>query len=256
MSTTWDLYSELVKTSFKLRYRGSVLGFLWVLMKPFIMFLILFLVFSKLGTSENRLSSGEYAVYLLTGLIVFNFFNEGIIWGMRSIMDRFNLILKINFNRRIAVVSYITMAIINLLINLFILSTVSIFIGIRPSLTSLLYSLFIIFILHSVIYSISLFSSIVLVHLRDLDHITELAMQLLFYGSAIFYPISMVPEKWRFLLHYNPIAIAIDSIREALLFDTIVHYRFNLIILLVSIAGIIVGSKFFNKNIKRIAEFY
>ena len=96
-----DLYKQLVKTIFKMRYKGSILGFLWVLLKPFFMFLILYVIFSATAGAAGGLTSRQYAVYLLSGLIIYTFFNEGFTWGMNSIMDRADLILKINFKRSI-----------------------------------------------------------------------------------------------------------------------------------------------------------
>ena len=108
-----DLYKQFVKTIFKMRYKGSILGFLWVLLKPFFMFIILFVVFSSVSGQVGNLTSRQYAVYLLSGLVIFTFFNEGITWGMGSIMERADLILKINFKRDIVVISALTMALIN-----------------------------------------------------------------------------------------------------------------------------------------------
>ena len=85
-----DLYKQFVKTTFKMRYKGSILGFFWVLLKPFFMFLILFLIFSHTASAVGGLTQQQYAVYLLSGLIVYTFFNEGMIWGMGSIWRGLN----------------------------------------------------------------------------------------------------------------------------------------------------------------------
>ena len=112
-SNDLDLYKQFVKTTFKMRYKGSILGFFWVLLKPFFMFLILFMIFSRVSGSTTGLTSQQYAVYLLSGLIVYTFFNEGMIWGMGAIMERAGLIVKINFRREVVVASSLTMALIN-----------------------------------------------------------------------------------------------------------------------------------------------
>ena len=120
-----DLYKQFVKTTFKMRYKGSLLGFFWVLLKPFFMFLILFIIFSHTSSSIGGLTQQQYAVYLLSGLIVYTFFNEGMIWGMGSIMERAELIVKINFKRDVVVASSLSMALINFSINLLIVLVVA-----------------------------------------------------------------------------------------------------------------------------------
>jgi ABC-2 type transport system permease protein len=256
MGNDFDLYLELVKTNFKLRYKGSVLGFLWVLMKPFLLFLILYIVFSKLSGSRGQLSSNEYAIYLLSGLIVFTLFNEGIIMGMNSLKQRSKLILKINFNRFIAILSSITIALINFFINIIILGIISVVIGVGITWGSFLYMLLVLFTLLAFLLGISLFTSIALIRLRDLSHITQLGMRLIFYASTIFMPIDVIPAKWQFIVRYNPVAVFVGSFRSALMYGHITRFKFILALLAFSIAMIITGRWFFRKNVKEVAEHF
>ncbi|GAB4159993.1 MAG: hypothetical protein Fur003_3680 [Candidatus Dojkabacteria bacterium] len=251
-----DLYKQFVKTIFKMRYKGSMLGFLWVLMKPFFMFTILFIVFSATAGSASNLTSKEYAVYLLSGLIVFTFFSESIIWGMNSIMDRSGLIVKINFKREIAVTSSISMAVINLTINSGIILLLAVILGVNLSFMGLLYVLFIFLTMFIALYAFSLFSSLWLVHIRDLSHIMELVLQLLFYASAVFFPVSLIPERFRFIVHYNPIARFILAVREALISQKITDFNFILGSFAVAVIALIIGRIYFKRNILKIAEYF
>ncbi len=249
-----DLYKQFVKTIFKMRYKGSLLGFFWVLLKPFFMFIILFVVFSSVSGQVGNLTSRQYAVYLLSGLVIFTFFNEGIVWGMGSIMERADLILKINFKRDIVVISALTMALINFCINLLIIAVIGIILNIHFSLLSALYILLIGLVMFLGMYGISFFTSIWMVYVRDLAHITELAMQLMFYASAVFFPIEMIPERFRFIVQYNPIAIYIQSVREALTYQNIVNFKFVIGSLIASILLILIGNIYFKHSVKRVAE--
>ncbi len=213
-----DLYKQFVKTTFKMRYKGSILGFFWVLLKPFFMFLILFLIFSHTASAVGGLTPQQYAVYLLSGLIVYTFFNEGMIWGMGSIMERAQLIVKINFKRDVVVASSLSMALINFSINLLIVLAVALILKINITLVGLAYIFLIGLTMFLALYGISFFTSIWLVHVRDLQHIMELVLQLLFYASAVFFPVEMIPEKYRFIVYYNPIARFVRAVREALIF--------------------------------------
>ena len=252
----FDLYKQFVKTTFKMRYKGSILGFFWVLLKPFFMFLILFMIFSRVSGSATGLTSQQYAVYLLSGLIVYTFFNEGMIWGMGSIMERAGLIVKINFKRAVVVASSLTMALINFSINLGIVISVALILNIHITFLGLVYILLICFTMFLALYGISFFTSIWLVHVRDLQHIMELVLQLLFYASAVFFPIEMIPEKFRFIVYYNPVARFIKAVREALIYGRVTDIKFVLLALVTSIILVVIGSGYFNKHIKKIAEHF
>ncbi len=251
-----DLYKQFVKTTFKMRYKGSLLGFFWVLLKPFFMFLILFIIFSHTSSSIGGLTQQQYAVYLLSGLIVYTFFNEGMIWGMGSIMERAQLIVKINFKRDVVVASSLSMALINFSINLLIVLVVALILKINISLVGLAYILFIGFTMFLSLYGVSFFTSIWLVHVRDLQHIMELVLQLLFYASAVFFPVEMIPEQYRFIVYYNPVARFVKAVREALIFGKVTDLKFVLLGLGVSIVLIILGRLYFNKHIKKVAEHF
>jgi ABC-2 type transport system permease protein len=251
-----DLYKQFVKTIFKMRYKGSILGFLWVLLKPFFMFIILFVVFSSVSGQVGNLTSKQYAVYLLSGLVIYTFFNEGITWGMGSIMERADLILKINFKRDIVVISALTMALINFGINLLIIGVIGMILGIQFSVMGGSYILLIGLVMFLAMYGISFFTSIWMVYVRDLAHITELGLQLMFYASAVFFPVELVPERYRFVVEYNPIAIYIQTVREALTHKNIINLDFILISLAVAIVLVLVGRLYFKHSVKRVAEHF
>lgn len=255
-SNDLDLYKQFVKTTFKMRYKGSILGFLWVLLKPFFVFLILFVIFSHMSSTAGGLTSQQYAVYLLSGLIVYTFFNEGMIWGMGSIMERAQLIIKINFKRDVVVASSLSMALINFSINLLIVLVVALILNISISFLGLAYILLISLTMFLALYGISFFTSIWLVHVRDLQHIMELVLQLLFYASAVFFPVEMIPEKYRFIVYYNPMARFVKAVREALIYGQITDLKFVLAALLGSIVLVFLGRVYFNKHIKKIAEHF
>lgn len=251
-----DLYVQFVKTTFKMRYKGSILGFLWVLLKPFFLFLILFVIFSRSSSQAAGLTSQQYAVYLLSGLIVYTLFNEGMIWGMGAIMERAGLIIKINFKREVVVVSSLTMALIDFAVNLLIICVIALILKIQLEPIALLYVIFISLIMFLGMYGTSFFTSIWLVYVRDLQHIMELLLQLFFYASAVFFPVEMIPEEYRFIVYYNPIARFIKAVREALIFGRITDIRFVLLCLVLSIILVFVGRLYFNKHIKKIAEHF
>lgn len=249
----FDLLKELVKTRFKLRYNNSVLGFIWVLMKPLLNFLILYFIFTAFRSGGREPS---YAANLFSGLIIYYLFQEGVVFGMNSLLDMANIILKINFPRQIAITSSIFMAVINFVINFVVIIIITLATGFVPNLAGILYFAFIIFVILGLVYGITLFLSIIFVKVRDLQNIVELGFQLLFWASAIFYNIDDMNGTTGTIIRLNPIAILIDAARKSFILGEITHVNTVLIIAAATILLIILGRIFFNKNIKKIAEFF
>ena len=112
------LLRELVVTEFKLRYQGSVLGYLWSLLKPLFLFAVLYVVFVhylRFGADIEH-----FPIYLLLGIVMWSFFTEATTQGMQAIVSRGDLIRKINFPKYIIVVSGTISALINLIFNLLV----------------------------------------------------------------------------------------------------------------------------------------
>ena len=125
------LLGELVKTDFKLRYQGSVLGYLWAILRPLLMFAILYLVFAKLLRMGSDIP--HYPVYLLTGTVLWNFFTECTGQGIQSIVMRGDLLRKISFPKYIIVVAATSTALINLAINLCVIIIFAFINGVTPT---------------------------------------------------------------------------------------------------------------------------
>ena len=248
----FDLLYELVKTSFKLKYNGSMLGFFWVLLKPFLQFSILYIVFSNF--SRNQEIDG-FAIYLLIGVVNFSFIQDGVVSGVNSILGKANIVLKVNFNKELTVYSNIILAIINLIINYLIVIIFSTFNEVHITFYSFLYVILIMLVQTTVLTALAFFTSILTVRFRDLQHIAEVSMQLLFYGSAIFYPIEIVPEKFREILELNPIYIFIQATRNAVLEGEVTLYAKLIAVFLASLIMLLIGRLYFNSQIKRVAEY-
>jgi len=250
----WDLLVELVKTNFKMRYQNSILGVIWVLIKPYATFVVLYFVWTRITTVVIP----NYQLYLLLGIIMYTFFNELIVLGQMSLLEKANIILKVNFPRQIAVLSNLISALINLGINLvffFIIALVS-NLGITP--LGLVYLLVIIFIIFIGSLGISFFSSILTIRYRDLKNIIELGLFLLYWATPIFYILNtnVVSGSTSDLIALNPLGVIINQSRAALnIYGTI-----NLTVMagyfLAAVVLFILGWSFFNANIKKITEHF
>lgn len=211
------LLAELTKTDFKLRYQGSVLGYLWAIIRPLLMFGILYLVFAKFLRFGTDIP--HYPVYLLIGTVLWNFFTECTNQGIQSLIIRSDLMRKISFDRWVIVLSATTTALINLGINLIVVVLFALLSGVTPSLTWLIVPILILE-LYLLSFGIALFLGSINVKFRDIGSIWEVLIGALFYAVPIIYPLSMVIAYNPFaakLLMLNPIAQVIQDVRFCLI---------------------------------------
>jgi len=255
------LLKELTKTDFKLRYQGSVLGYLWALLRPLMMFAILYIVFAKLLKIGNDIP--HYPVYLLCGTTMWSFFTECTSQGIQSIVVRGDLLRKISFPKYIVVVSSTLTAVINMLINLVVIIIFALINGVTPSWNWLL----IIFPLLE-IYLLSLSLAFLLgsinVKYRDITSIWDVLVQALFYAVPVIYPISMVASSSVVaakIILLNPIAQAIQDIRFNLITtETITTWNYvgnlfySLLPIIITVCLLVIGALVFRKKSKFFAE--
>ena len=253
------LLSELVRTDFKLRYQGSMLGYLWSLLRPLLLFLILYVVFVKFLKVGNGIP--HYPVYLLLGMIMWNFFVEMTLQSLSSIVGRGDLIRKIKIPRWIIVISSSISAVINLLLNLVVLSFFIIFNHVHLTiLVAILPLIFLEMYLFSL--GVSFFLATTFVKFRDINYIWEILLQAGFYLTPILYPLSRINNVlFQKLIILNPMAQIIQDARYVTVSkDTMTNYAlfngkiyfFIPFVLVISI--LVFSTNYFRKKSKYFAE--
>jgi ABC-2 type transport system permease protein len=215
----YNLLSEMVRTDFKLRYQGSALGYLWSLLKPLFLFGVLYVVFTK------ALRFGADPINLLLGIVLWTFFVEATLQGLMSIVNRGDLIRKINIPKYIIVASSTVSALINLLINLIV---VIVFAVINDSDLTVraLYFPFVIIELYVFAQALAFLFSAIYVKLRDISHIWEVGLQMLFYATPIIYPITLVlnqSEAIAKIMLLSPVAQIITDAQYYLVDSSVVR---------------------------------
>ncbi len=207
------LLAELVRTDFKLRYQGSVLGYAWSLLRPLLLFLILYVVFVKFLKIGG--SVPHYPVYLLLGIVIWNFFAEMTSQSVGSIVGRGDLIRKIRIPRWIIVFSSSISALINLFLNLLVV-IVFLFINHVDLLKTSLWLPLILVEVYILALGVSLFLSAAFVKYRDVSYIWEVILQAGFYLTPILYPLTLITNLIMLkLIMLNPMAQAIQDMRYA-----------------------------------------
>lgn len=206
------LLLELVRTDFKLRYQGSVLGYMWSLLKPLLLFVILYIVFVfflKIGKDIEH-----FPVYLLIGIVLWNFFTEMTVQSLGSIVGRGDLIRKIKIPRWIIVFSTSVSATINLLLSLTVVVIFMLINGVTFT-WHLLLAPFYLVLLYFLALGLSFMLAAAYVKYRDLSYIWEIILQAGFYATPIIYPLQLVENVLvQKLLLLSPIAFVIQGIRN------------------------------------------
>lgn len=255
------LLRELVITDFKLRYQGSVLGYLWALLRPLFLFAILYIFFVEILHIGKEIP--HWGVALLLGVVMWTFFSEVVSQGLKSIVSSGGMIRKINFPKYIIVVSTSISAFINLAINLIVVGIFAVINGVELSWGMLLIPLF---VLELYIFGLGLafLLSTVNVKFRDIGYIWEVVSQALFYGSAIMFPLNRVvamSHDIAVLLVINPVTQAIQDARYYGIssgVDTTITLTDNIWILIapfaISVLTLIFGAAYFRKRSPYFAE--
>jgi ABC-2 type transport system permease protein len=207
------LLKELVKTDFKLRYQGSTLGYVWSLLRPLLLFVILYVVFVKFLPVGKGVP--HYPVYLLLGIVLWNYFSEVTSGSVGAIVGRGDLIRKINFPKYIIILSVSFSALINLFLNFIVVGIFMVIGHVHIGWEALL-----LIPLIAELFILSLAAAFLLstlfVKFRDVSYIWEVIMQAAFYATPIIYALNKVPNHVAKLIILNPMAQIIQDSRYCL----------------------------------------
>lgn len=253
------LLGELVRTDFKLRYQGSVLGYTWSLLHPLLLFVILYLVFVKFLKIGNGVP--HYPVYLLLGIVIWNFFNETTLQSLSSIVGRGDLIRKVSIPRWIIVLSSSISALINLFLNLVV---VGVFMAINHVEIYGTIMLLPLILLEVYVFAlgISLFLSAAFVKFRDVSYIWEVILQAGFYITPVIYPLSRITNiTLQKIIMINPMGQAMQDARYAAvthqsttIYQIFKHGWYEFIPFLIVAAVSFIGVWYFRSQSKYFAE--
>ncbi len=253
-----SLIRELVISDFKLRYQNSVLGYVWSLLRPLMMFGVLYVVFTKIIRIGG--SVPHYPSYLLLGLVLWTFFVEATMAGMNSITGRGDLIRKVSIPKYTIVVSSTLSAFVNFCLNMVVVFIFMFIGGVEIRANILLAPLFIAELVVLCLGTSFLLSALY-VRYRDIGHIWEVILQVLFYATPIIYALQIVPANLIKLVSISPLTQIFQDMRsvmitpETLTTKQVFESQLGRIIPVLIVIGVmIVGSWFFRKNSKNFAE--
>ena len=253
------LAATLALTDFKLRFFGSVLGYLWQLVRPLLLFGVLYVVFTQFVKIGGAVEF--YPVVLLSNIVLFTFFQEGT-GAVGSLVDRESLVRKIQFPRAAIPVAVVLTAAFNLTLNSLVVLVLALASGVRPRWSWLEIPL-LLALLAVLVVGMAMLLSALYVRFRDVKPIWEVALQLLFYATPVIYAIETIDiaERLRELLMLNPLAAILEQFRHAVIdpnaptaAEAAGGANWLLVPLGLIAAAVVVGWRVFDRAAPRIAE--
>ncbi len=208
----FDLLWLMSVTQFRRVYFGTVLGYLWSLIRPLILFAVLLFVFTKIfkiGSEEAE----HYPVLLLLGIVLFTFFQESTINAVTSVVAQEGVVRKTQFPRLVIPLATVVTAAFNLCLNMVVVFAFILAFGVEPMWTWLLFplALALLFVFTA---AVSMALSVLYVRFRDVAIIWTVLAQVLFYATPILYPIEAIGEEtYERILMLNPLAPIFEQVR-------------------------------------------
>jgi ABC-2 type transport system permease protein len=253
------LTRTLAVSDFRLRFFGSALGYFWQLMRPLLLFGVLYVVFTqaiKLGARVNY-----FPVVLLTSIVLYTFFGEATGNAVTAVVDRENLVRKIQFPRLVIPTTVVVTAAFNLALNLLVVLVFALASGVRPNVRWVEVP-FILLVLFGLALGVAALLSALYVRFRDVKPMWDVALQILLYGSPVIYAIETIDSrKAQEIIMMNPLAAIIQQMRHALIDPTAPSAASAaggwvrlLIPAGITIGLVLLGLWYFNREAPRIAE--
>ena len=208
-----DLILRLAWSDFKLRYKNSALGFLWSLLDPLLMLVVLYVVFSNL----MRIQVEHYQLFLLLGIVLWNFLDRGTSQSIWGVIGKPSLVQKVFFPRDILVISTCITVLMMTALEFMVFIAFMIFFRVQPGWTVAYFPVLMIceFIL---VLGFSLALAALNVYFRDVQFIWRVVVQVGFFATPILYPITIFAEKYHWLVMLNPMARIISMMRDIILY--------------------------------------
>jgi homopolymeric O-antigen transport system permease protein len=245
-----DLIWYLVLRDLRVRYRRSTLGLLWTMLQPLMMMLVLYVVFSHVF----RFDVYRYPVYALAGILFWNFFQQSIVASMNSLRGNAGILQKLPVPKAVFPIATVVSGVVNLCLALVPLLAILIATGqsLAPALLFLPVS-----IVLAAMFTLGagLLLSPLAVFFSDVVELVGVVLMLLMYLTPIFYPMSIVPERFRWLVRFNPIRSVLEVFRDPIYYGKIPPLPHVTVTLVIALLALLIGALAFRRSGDRI-PFY
>jgi ABC-2 type transport system permease protein len=254
----WRLLWHMAKSDFKLKYQGSVFGYLWSLVSPLMLFGILYLVFTEVIRFDIV---NNYAAMLIINIMLFQFFGEATSRAMTSIVAGESLVRKMEFPRLAIPLSVVLASTFTLVLDLIVVFVFLVVVTGLPVLSTWALLPVLIVWLYAFTVGSSLLLAMAYVRFRDTAQIWLVLSRVLFYGSPVLFPIELFPAAWKALLLINPLAPLFAEARVWLVdpsaptfADAMGGMVYWIYPVLVLVTVFLIGAWLFDRDAPRVAE--
>lgn len=245
-----DLVWCLVMRDLSVRYRRSTLGLLWTMLLPLLNMLVLQTVFRNAFGVDIE----NYPVYALSGILFWNFFHQGAVASMNSLRSNAGIIQKLPVPKAVFPIATVVAGAINLALALVPLLLILVATGhpLRPSLLFLPASIAVAALLT---LGVGLLLSPLAIFFTDVVELAGVSLTLLMYLTPVFYPLSIVPPRFRWVVAYNPLRTVLEVFRDPIYLGTIPAPGHVAVALVIALLALLIGAVTFRRSSDRI-PFY
>ena len=236
------LISQLVSRDFKTKYKRSVFGVFWSFLNPLLTMIVQFLVFSTFFTNDTK----NYPVYLISGVVCFSFFSECTQKCLSSISGNYRLITKVYIPKYIFPLAKTLSSSVNLVISLVPLLLVTLITGTALHWSFLLMFYFL-FMLVVFSLGVGMILATLMVFFRDIEFLWSVICTIWQYATPIFYPAEIIPERFRFIVRFNPLYHFIGNLRKCLINGISPDLSAYLYCFIFAFGALAIGSYIFKK---------
>jgi lipopolysaccharide transport system permease protein len=242
------LLKQLVKRDLTSKYKDSVLGIAWSFLNPLMIMIVFTAIFSMLFGRQIE----NYAVYFLSGRLIFDFYTAGTKGGMRSVKGNAEILKKIYVPKYMFTISTVCYEFINFLISVVILFLVMFVTGASFHITAV-YAIIPLFLLVVLIFGIGLILAVCNTYFTDVGYLYNVFSLILMYASAIFYPMEIVPVTVQKIFTLNPVYCAITTFRECVIYGLVPNVNALLYLGVFAVTTLLIGIILFNMYNKKLA---
>lgn len=250
VGTIWGIWSrykfliqQLVSRDFKTKYKRSVLGYLWSFLNPLLTMTVQYIVFSTIFRSDIK----NFPVYLLSGIILFNFFSDAVGQGLSAIVNNTALITKVYVPKYIYPITKVVSCSINLMISIIPLLLVALLTG-APITKALLLLPFGLICLITFCIGLSLVLCSAMVFFRDTQYLWGIISLAWMYATPLFYPENIIPEQYKLIQKLNPMYYFIKFVRTLMIEGISPEPSLYLYCILFSTGMLVIGAAVFKKT--------
>ncbi|MEM7357720.1 MAG: ABC transporter permease [Pseudomonadota bacterium] len=245
-----ELLTALAMRDIKVRYKQTVLGIAWAVIQPLTAMIIFTLIFGRLAKIPS--DGLPYPVFVFSGLLAWTFFSTALSTGGASLLSAGSMISKVYFPRIIVPLASIGVGIVDFCVSTVILLLLMLYYGVALSWQILLFPVFFFGLALTAVGFCAWLSAITVIY-RDFRFVIPFMVQIWMYVTPVIYPVSFIPENWRWLIYLNPILGWVEGIRSAFL-NQPVNWLSVAVSCVLTVLILAIGIRYFNKAERRFAD--